>query len=232
MLGALVGAAIPSIVGGIFGHVGQSSANQANAQQAELNRRFQERMSSTAVQRAVADYKAAGLNPALAYGQGGASAPAGSTAQMQSTLTSAAGNAANVATTLASLLATKAQVEKTNAETDLTKQEKQIRGATFEKITGPKGVADVQVAQDQAWRSWRLNQPDQVAVWLEQMRADLENTRAHARESNSSARLNELANRPLIADALQRLKESDLWKKMLAPFETNAWQTYMKLQRR
>ena len=42
--------------------------------------RFQKDMSNTAYRRAVADMKAAGINPMLAYTQGGASSPQGSSA--------------------------------------------------------------------------------------------------------------------------------------------------------
>ena len=62
----------------------QTSANKKamdfSAEQAQLNRDWQERMSNTAYQRAMQDLKNAGLNPILAYSQGGAATTSGSSA--------------------------------------------------------------------------------------------------------------------------------------------------------
>lgn len=92
-LGGLFGASTGAEVGGgsLMDYVpgigdarAMERANKQNLQESATNRAFQERMSNTAYQRAMDDMRKAGLNPTLAFQQGGASAPSGSQAQVQS----------------------------------------------------------------------------------------------------------------------------------------------------
>lgn len=114
---------------GYFGtKQGASAQNYANAKQAENAMAFEERMSNTAYQRAMADMKAAGLNPMLAASKGGASTPSGQQARMENTQAQAL-NSAMVASQIA---VNKAQAQKTSAEanviseTGLTKAKEEI----------------------------------------------------------------------------------------------------------
>lgn len=58
----------------------QSISNLFNSSEAQKARDWEERMSNTAYQRAVQDMKLAGINPVLAYAQGGASSPSAAVA--------------------------------------------------------------------------------------------------------------------------------------------------------
>lgn len=69
---------LQAIMQGVYNHIENSVAMNYNSAEAAANREWQEHMSSTSYQRAVEDMKKAGLNPILAFANGGASTPGGS----------------------------------------------------------------------------------------------------------------------------------------------------------
>lgn len=78
MWSALAAAAVPAVAS----FLGQSEANAANIKQAREQMAFQERMSSTAVRRAMEDMRLAGINPIMAAGAA-ASTPSGAAARVE-----------------------------------------------------------------------------------------------------------------------------------------------------
>lgn len=110
-----VGAA-GSIISGGLNYLGQRQANASNAQQAQQQMEFQADQTSTSYQRGVADMRKAGLNPMLAYSQGGADSGAGASAQMQNEMQPGVNSALSAMHTLQELQSMQAQVDLTEAQ--------------------------------------------------------------------------------------------------------------------
>jgi len=120
-LGSIAGAAI---AGGASAY-GQSQANKTNvrlsregmafeADQVQKQMQFQERMSNTSYQRATEDMRLAGINPMLAYAQGGASTPGGG---------AASGGAATVQDVVGPAVASAQHARRLSQELKFMKQE-------------------------------------------------------------------------------------------------------------
>jgi len=105
-----------SLLGGILG-------NRANKNAAQAQMEFQERMRATQYQTAVSDLKAAGLNPMLAYTQGGAGTPSGASYKQEDVVSPAVSSAGQMLSMLT-------QLENTTADTGLKKAETENKNAS------------------------------------------------------------------------------------------------------
>lgn len=166
--GAALGA-IGNLAGGLFGSSGAADANRQsmmfNAAEAQKNRDWQERMSNTAYQRSMADMRLAGLNPILAYSQGGASTPSGAaaSANLENAMeslgrgVSSAGQAGARALELKQLVA---QTDQTTSQAEMNKSASDLNKANT-----------VRAAQETATSAAELRRKDaETAYTMEQMK--------------------------------------------------------------
>lgn len=108
-----------TLLGGAMSGSGQRDTNRDNERIARDNRKFQERMSNTAVSRRMKDLKKSGINPLLA-GKYDATSPAGSIATMGNVGGAAvegAKSGANIALTAKQGTLMKAQIQNVRADT-------------------------------------------------------------------------------------------------------------------
>lgn len=113
MLGLLAG-----LASGAASFIGQERANRQNIQLAKDQMAFQERMSNTSYQRAVADMKQAGINPMLSFMQGGASSPTGAMTKVDDSIGPAVSSALMVSRMKKEMQLLDAQIAKTHQESE------------------------------------------------------------------------------------------------------------------
>lgn len=108
---------VPAAVAAAGSLIGGERANRQTREMAREQMAFQERMSNTSYQRSVEDMKLAGINPMLAYQQGGASSPGGAGATMQDVVSPAVSSAQHARRLSKDLKLMDAQIAKTVEET-------------------------------------------------------------------------------------------------------------------
>lgn len=166
-----------AIGGGLDGMLSQQATNSQNADMAQSQMDFQAYMSNTSYQRAVADMKAAGLSPMLAYHQGGASTPVGAMATMQNPATSGA----QVAGTYSQIAQNAANLENIKADTTL-------KGAQTHAAEAQASAAEA-AANQSAWSAYYGGEKASQDIKESSARVDSGMYGASAAESNARAEL-------------------------------------------
>lgn len=188
--------------------------NKANSDEAEANRAWQESMSNTAYQRAMADMEAAGLNPMLSLTHQ-ASTPGGAMAHHESPFSGEAlASAQQALRGFSEIALLERQEEKTDAETRYT--EAQIDGAVADTKTkvANAAVVDRLVAALLGEREGQARLIGARAKHAESLAASEESS---ARED--AKRATEDAKRAVVERLLQELEVPG------ARAEAKAWET-------
>lgn len=154
-----------SLAGGFFSSQGQKDTNKANLKIAREQMAFQERMSNSSYQRAMADMKLAGVNPMLVINKGGASTPGGASATMSNpsapmgAAISSAGSAAGINRVMKS-----AAVDNLEATNDNLRMQNALIAEQAKAAAANARVAEAKIPEAEAYaRAWS-KYPDGLAM--------------------------------------------------------------------
>lgn len=146
-----------AIIGGLLSAGGSIYASNRSAKSAREQMAFQERMSSTAAQRSVEDYRRAGLNPALAY-ERTASSPGGAATTFEDPLSKGINSAQATAGFIQDMQQKKANLH-------LTEQQSAATLAANARDTASSHLMNAQTVTENVKRGFStLQQPHDLAA--------------------------------------------------------------------